>query len=88
MIKHVWFDLEGTLTIRSDEFNEAHNQFRYKTYMEVVGKPLTKELKQEFETLAKTSEDKMFWRLVELLWKKNVLTEEETRNILKMQSSS
>lgn len=51
MIKHVWFDLEGTLTIRSDEFNEAHNQFRYKTYAKVVGKPLTEELKQELEEL-------------------------------------
>jgi putative hydrolase of the HAD superfamily len=51
MIKHVWFDLEGTLTIRSDEFNEAHNQLRYKTYAEVVGKPLTDELKKEFEEL-------------------------------------
>jgi len=51
MIKHVWFDLEGTLTTRSDEFNEAHNQLRYETYSEVVGKPLTKELKQEFEKL-------------------------------------
>ena len=51
MIKHVWFDLEGTLTIRSVDFNEAHNQLRYETYSEVVGKPLTKELKQEFEKL-------------------------------------
>jgi len=51
MIKHVWFDLEGTLTIRSDEFNEAHNQLRHETYAEVVGKPLTEELKQDFEKL-------------------------------------
>ena len=51
IIKHVWFDLEGTLTIRSDEFNEAHNQLRYETYAEVVGKPLTEELKQEFEKI-------------------------------------
>ena len=51
MIKHVWFDLEGTLTIRSDEFNEAHNQLRYETYSEVVGKPLTEELKQDFEKI-------------------------------------
>ncbi len=51
MIKHVWFDLEGTLTIRSDEFNDAHNQLRYETYAEVVGKPLTEKLKQDFENL-------------------------------------
>ena len=51
MIKHVWFDLEGTLTIRSDEFNDAHNQLRYETFAEVIGKPLTEELKQEFEDL-------------------------------------
>lgn len=51
MIKHVWFDLEETLTIRSDEFNDAHNQLRYETFAEAVGKPLTEELKQEFENL-------------------------------------
>ena len=51
MIKHIWFDIEGTLTIRSDEFNKAHNQLRYKTFAEIVGKPLTEELKQKFEKL-------------------------------------
>ncbi len=51
MIKHIWFDVEGTLTIRSDEFNKAHNLLRYKTFAEVLGKPLSKELKQEYEDL-------------------------------------
>ena len=51
MIKHAWFDLEETLTIRTYEFNEVHNQLRYETYAEVIGKPLTEELKKEFEKL-------------------------------------
>ena len=53
MIKHVWFDLEGTLTTRSDDFNKAHNQLRYQTFATLVGKPITDELKQEFEELYK-----------------------------------
>ncbi len=51
MVKHIWFDIEETLTRRSDKFNEAHDMLRYKTYAEVIGKPLTEELKQEFEKL-------------------------------------
>lgn len=51
MIKHIWFDIEGTLTVRSDAFNKAHNQLRYETYAEAVGKPLTNKLREEFEAL-------------------------------------
>lgn len=52
-IKHVWFDLDGTLTIHTPEFHKAHNDLKYKTYAEAVGKPITKELEQEYETLYK-----------------------------------
>jgi len=52
-IKHVWFDLEGTLSIFTTEFHDAHNELRYKTYAAVVKKPITEELKQEYETLYK-----------------------------------
>ena len=51
MIKHIWFDFEGTLTKRTDEFNRIHDELRYKTYSEAVKKPLTNELKKEFDAL-------------------------------------
>ncbi|MBI2547815.1 HAD family hydrolase [Candidatus Woesearchaeota archaeon] len=50
-IKHVWFDLDGTLVKRSDAFTKAHAQLRYETYAKAVGKPLTEKLKTEFEGL-------------------------------------
>ena len=37
-IKHIWFDLDGTLTIHTPEFHKAHNELRYKTYAEAVKK--------------------------------------------------
>ena len=52
-IKHIWFDLDGTLTIHTPEFHEAHDDLRYKTYAEAVKKPVSEELKQEYNTLYK-----------------------------------
>lgn len=52
-IKHIWFDLDGTLSIHTPEFHEAHNRLRYKTYAEVIGKPLTDEIADEYEQLYK-----------------------------------
>jgi len=52
-IKHIWFDLDGTLTIHTPEFHRAHDELRYKTYAEAVKRPITKELEQEYETLYK-----------------------------------
>ncbi len=51
MIKHIWFDVAGTLVTYSDEFERVHNQLRYQTYADLVGKPLTKKLKKEFEEI-------------------------------------
>jgi len=53
MIKHIWFDVDGTLVTHSEEFNKAHNQLRYKLYSEVINKPVTESLQQEFEVLYK-----------------------------------
>ena len=53
MIKHIWFDLEETLTVRTPEFLEVWRELRYKTYAEATKKPLTKELRQEYEDLIK-----------------------------------
>ena len=52
-IKHVWFDMDGTLTIQTPEFHIAHNQLRYKAYSDAVGRPVTKDLAEEFEALYK-----------------------------------
>jgi HAD superfamily hydrolase (TIGR01662 family) len=52
-IKHIWFDMDGTLTIQTPEFHKAHNELRYKAYAEAIGCPVTKELAEEFEALYK-----------------------------------
>lgn len=53
MIKHVWFDVEGTLTIPTPEYKEAHDTLRYQTYADAVKKPLNDQVKQEYEDLYK-----------------------------------
>lgn len=53
MIKHIWFDVDGTLAPHTDEFNQVHNQLRYQTYAHAINKPLTEEIQQEFEALYK-----------------------------------
>ncbi len=53
MIKHIWFDVDGTLTIHTPEFHKVHNALRYKTYADFIKKPVTKELMEEYETLYK-----------------------------------
>ncbi len=51
MIRHVWFDLSGTLAVHSDNAEAIKDRLRYETYAEVVGKPVTKALKREYENL-------------------------------------
>lgn len=36
-IKHVWFDLGGTLYKETEAFNELHDSYRYQTYAGVAG---------------------------------------------------
>jgi HAD superfamily hydrolase (TIGR01662 family) len=52
-IKHVWFDMDGTLTIQTPEFHKVHDELRYRAYSDAVGRPVTKELADEFEALYK-----------------------------------
>jgi putative hydrolase of the HAD superfamily len=52
-IKHVWFDLDGTLSVHTPEFHQAHDQLRYKTYAEATGRPLTAEIGREYERVYK-----------------------------------
>jgi putative hydrolase of the HAD superfamily len=47
-IKHVWFDFSQTIAF---ENTEMHDQMKYETYSSVVGKPVTEDLKQEYEAL-------------------------------------
>lgn len=54
-INHVWFDLDGTITVQTPAFHEAHDNLRYETYAEIVKKPVTPELKEEFEELYRRS---------------------------------
>ncbi|MDO8480947.1 MAG: hypothetical protein Q7S65_03965, partial [Nanoarchaeota archaeon] len=49
MIRHVWFDVEGTLTLRKPGFDAIYDAFRYGVYAEVTGRPLSDELKREFD---------------------------------------
>jgi len=53
MIKHIWFDLEETLTRRTPEFVKIWKELRYKTYAEATNKPLTDELCEEYEEMIK-----------------------------------
>lgn len=52
-IKHVWFDLDGTLSIHTPEFHEAHDKLRYETFAKAKNQPLTDALKQEYDQLYK-----------------------------------
>lgn len=53
MIKHIWFDQDGTLTVHTSEFHRDHNLLRYQTYADLVKKPLTLEIEAEYEELYK-----------------------------------
>jgi FMN phosphatase YigB (HAD superfamily) len=51
MIKHVWFDVAGTLYPETPEFNAVHDQLRYDTYAALVGQTDPLKSKQEYEQL-------------------------------------
>lgn len=50
-IQHVWFDMDGTLTVHTDEYNKVHNDLRYTTYASVVGREVNDSLISEYEQL-------------------------------------
>ena len=50
-IQHIWFDMDGTLTVHTPEFDKVHDALRYKTYSEVVGRPVDDQLMAEFNEL-------------------------------------
>jgi hypothetical protein len=54
MIKHIWFDVAGTLYRETPDFNIAHDQHRYcQTYATLMGISDIKLAKAEFEQLYK-----------------------------------
>lgn len=52
-ISHVWFDLDGTLTVASPRYKKAHKKLLLTTYAKARNRPLTDALKDEFENAYK-----------------------------------
>lgn len=50
-INHVWFDMNGTLTVHTDEFNNVKNDLCYQTYASVMGREVDDALIDEYEVL-------------------------------------
>lgn len=50
-IKQIWFDLDGTLAVQTDEWNAAHDQVRYLVYAELVGRSVDDVLRAEYDSL-------------------------------------
>ena len=53
MIKHIWFDLDKTLAIPIPEFDQVHRELLLSVYADVVQKPITEDLEQEYKALYK-----------------------------------
>ena len=53
MIKEVWFDLNGTLTLQTPEFLDAQDALCYQAYAEAMHQPITDELKAKYKTAYK-----------------------------------
>ena len=47
-IKHIWWDVEGTLFQIPPEYEEAKNRRRFELYSGIIDKPLSEELRQEY----------------------------------------
>jgi FMN phosphatase YigB (HAD superfamily) len=50
-IKHVWFDVNGTLIPDTPEYTAAYNTLRYSAYAQAIVRPISSELISEFEEL-------------------------------------
>ncbi|HUD11391.1 MAG TPA: HAD family hydrolase [Candidatus Saccharimonadia bacterium] len=48
-IKHIWFDLDGTLSVHTPEFHQAHDKLRYETYAQAIGQPMSPQIAEEYE---------------------------------------
>lgn len=54
-VKHIWWDLDGTLYKMPPEFEDIKYQRRFELYSEIVGKPITEDLKKEYMELYEKS---------------------------------
>jgi len=50
-IRHIWFDMDGTLTVHTADFDKVHDDLRHQTYAEVVGRPVDNQLIADFNKL-------------------------------------
>lgn len=50
-IQHIWFDLDGTIAMRTSGYAQRHADVRYATYAEITGQPYTDALAEEYEAL-------------------------------------
>jgi hypothetical protein len=48
VIKHIWFDFSQTIGTFNEE---AHDKLRYESYASVVGKPVSRELIEEYKKI-------------------------------------
>jgi HAD superfamily hydrolase (TIGR01549 family) len=53
VIKHVWFDMAGTLYREAGEFQVQHDKLRYETYAAVVGEKDPEVAREQYEELYK-----------------------------------
>lgn len=51
MIKHMWFDVAGTLYRETPEFDVAHDELRYRTYAALVHQDNSKVAKKAYDEL-------------------------------------
>ena len=51
MIKHLWFDMAGTLYRETRAFNAEHDELRYTTYAKLVGEANEQKAKEAYDKL-------------------------------------
>ncbi len=49
----IWFDMDGTLAIGGEEYKKIHDELSYKVYAKSVNKPLSTEVKKDYDDLIK-----------------------------------
>jgi HAD superfamily hydrolase (TIGR01549 family) len=51
MFKHVWFDVERTITVPNAAFERAHDHLLYQTFSEVRREPDSKQLRAQYQEM-------------------------------------
>lgn len=50
-IKHIWFDVEKTITAPNAAFEKAHEALLYRAFAETTGEPDSPALRQRYQQL-------------------------------------